>query len=741
MIRCAQPGCGGTVEDGYCDACGLAPQPEPEPAAQPDPAPPSASLTRPSIPLDMSGTARTGTSRPSGRSSRGQLGMGLVEVPAVPYRDPAGVVLAHPQVPEDRRFCGNPDCGKPVGRRRGDQPGRPEGYCPHCGWRFSFTPKLAAGELVGGQYEVKGCLAHGGLGWIYLAADRHLEGRWVVLKGLLDTGDVEALAAAEAERHFLTAMDHPNIVKIFNFVTHPDPGTGTMVGYIVMEYVGGVSLQEMLHARLREGANRQALPVAQVIAYGLEILKAFGYLHDQGLLYCDLKPGNVIQVEEQLKLIDLGAVRRIDDADSAIYGTVGYQAPEIAFDGPSICSDLYTVGRTLAVLGFPFSPVRDGSAAPLPAIDQGYESYRRFLERATDSEPARRFQSTAEMSDQLVGVLREVRAAELGVPHAAQSGLFGPERRAVGTELAPAATGQVFGPLDRLAVVSALPVPLVDPLDPGAGLLAGLTSGNPAELVTLLESAPSTPETTLALIRVLSELGRPVPDQLLADATGQLPGDWRIWWYRGVGQLASGDPEEAARIFDGLYSWLPGEAAPRLALAFALEAGGAGQEAARHYAAIWQTDRSYVSAGFGLARLRLAEGDRAGATTGLDEVPATSIHRTAAQAAAVAAAVRGHDPAEGELVAAGERLRSLKLDARDRDGLLSEVLRSALGRVTTGQAASSGQATLLGTPLHEQDVRAELERVYRALARSARSVEERHAFVDLANTVRPRTLW
>ena len=61
-----------------------------------------------------------------------------------------------------------------------------------------------------------------------------------------------------------------------------------------------------------------------------------------------------IQTEEQLKLIDLGAVRRIDDEEPAIYGTVGYQAPEIAEDGPSVASDLYTVGRTLAVLTFDF---------------------------------------------------------------------------------------------------------------------------------------------------------------------------------------------------------------------------------------------------------------------------------------------------------------------------------------------------------------------------------------------------
>ncbi|WP_424532112.1 tetratricopeptide repeat protein [Sphaerisporangium viridialbum] len=707
-------------------------------------------MTRPSI--GVPGTAATGSSgtastgfgggsrRTSTRARRGMLGMGLVEVPPVPYRDPSAVVLANPVVPEDRRFCGNPDCGKPVGRRRDGQPGRPEGFCPHCGQRFSFTPKLREGDFVAGQYEVKGCLAHGGLGWIYLAADRNLDGRWVVMKGLLDTGDLEALAAAEAERRYLTAMDHPNIVKIFNFVNHPDPGTGTMVGYIVMEYVGGEPLQDLLRKRLRESDNREALPLSQVIAYGLEILRAFGYLHDRGMLYCDLKPANVIQVEEQLKLIDLGAVRRVDDPDSAIYGTVGYQAPEIASQGPSVASDLYTVGRTLAVLSFPFSPASGGTTTPLPDMGPGRESYQRFLQRATDPDPGRRFQNAGEMSDQLVGVLRETRAAEEGIPHGAQSGVFGPERTAVGTDLAPATTGRVFGELARLDAASALPVPLVDPLDPAAGFLAGLTSGNPDELIAVLESAPPTPETSLALIRVLSELGRPVAEALYAAAGNELPGDWRLWWYRGIAELASGDAGLAVRYFDGLYSWFPGETAPRLALAFALEAAGSAAEAARHYAAIWQTDRSFVSACFGLARIRLAEGDRVGATRALDEVPPTSIHRTAAQVAAVAVAVRGQAPAEPELVAAGERLRSLKLDSRDRDGLASEVLESALARFVTGQS-SPGGGTLLGTPLNEHGVRGELERVYRALARSAGSTEDRHALIGRANAVRPRTLW
>ena len=67
-----------------------------------------------------------------------------------------------------------------------------------CGRGYSFSPKLAAGDLVAGQYQVVGCLAHGGLGWIYLARDRNVSDRWVVLKGLLDSGDTDAMSAAVA---------------------------------------------------------------------------------------------------------------------------------------------------------------------------------------------------------------------------------------------------------------------------------------------------------------------------------------------------------------------------------------------------------------------------------------------------------------------------------------------------------------------------------------------------------------
>ena len=191
----------------------------------------------------------------SGRSSRGRLGAGLVEVPPVPALDPATAVLADPRVPENRRFCGQlRRARRPVARTAA--PGLTEGFCPHCGTRFSFSPKLAPGELVAGQYEVLGCLAHGGLGWIYLARDHNVSDRWVVLKGLLNTGDADAMAAAVAERQFLAQVEHPNIVRIYNFVQHASRATARRAGYIVMEYVGGKSLKQIrLDARAAPAAR------------------------------------------------------------------------------------------------------------------------------------------------------------------------------------------------------------------------------------------------------------------------------------------------------------------------------------------------------------------------------------------------------------------------------------------------------------------------------------------------------
>ncbi|MFJ3100105.1 tetratricopeptide repeat protein [Streptomyces sp. NPDC086835] len=475
--NCQRPGCAGSYEDMgggelYCGTCGLAPVVSPtgmvsSPAtgiaggggrdsssarssSRSSRASSRSSSSRRSVSgrlsLSLSGqsSARSVSVRSSGASAassaRNRLGAGLVSVPDVPRPDPRGAVMANPEVPERKRFCSRSDCGAPVGRARGDRPGRTEGFCTKCGHPYSFVPKLTGGDIVHGQYEVVGCLAHGGLGWVYLAVDRAVSDRWVVLKGLLDTGDQDAMAAAISERRFLAEIEHSNIVRIYNFVEHLDQRTGSLDGYIVMEYVGGKSLKEIANERRGPDGRRDPLPVEQACAYGIEALEALGHLHSRNLLYCDFKVDNAIQQQDQLKLIDMGAVRRMDDAESAIYGTVGYQAPEVAEVGPSVASDLYTVARTLAVLTFDFQGYTNVFVDCLPdpeniEVFRTYESFYRLLVRATDPDPGRRFASAQEMAEQLTGVLREVVAMQTGRPRPAVSTLFGPELRVTDTEL------------------------------------------------------------------------------------------------------------------------------------------------------------------------------------------------------------------------------------------------------------------------------------------------------------------
>ncbi|WP_316740011.1 tetratricopeptide repeat protein [Streptomyces sp. MK7] len=747
----------------------------------------------------------------AGSSGRGRLGAGLVQVPQVPRPDPHSMVLENPEVPERKRFCSRSDCGAPVGRARGDRPGRTEGFCTKCGHPYSFVPKLRAGDIVHGQYEVVGCLAHGGLGWIYLAVDRAVSDRWVVLKGLLDTGDQDAMAAAISERRFLAEIEHANIVRIYNFVEHLDQRTGSLDGYIVMEYVGGKSLKEIANSRRTQDGRRDPLPVEQACAYGIEALEALGHLHSRNLLYCDFKVDNAIQTEDQLKLIDMGAVRRMDDDESAIYGTVGYQAPEVAEVGPSVASDLYTVGRTLAVLTFDFQGYTNVFADSLPDPDsievfRQYESFYRLLVRATDPDPARRFASAQEMAEQLTGVLREVVSVQTGRARPALSTLFGPEPKVTDTELFPALDGDVsrlgaraaqtrrspapalthgtantagtapaaataspaggtapgapaapaapalVKPVDAPAAALALPVPHVDPTDPNAGFLAGLSTSAPGELVNALAAAPAqSTETRLRQVRAWLQTGDAGPAlEVLRRLEEQQPDDWRVVWYRGVACLVTADHEGAALAFDAVYDAFPGEIAPKLALGLCAEVLGQLDNAAEYYRLVWSTDPSHVGAAFALARVQLAAGDRRGAVRTLESVPESSIHYTAARVAAVRArlrhrtAVASDTPFLEDLTAAAgqvEALQAYGLDPARRERLSAEVLGCALDWILSGGRAADPAArrVLLGSDLDERGLRFGLERSYRTLARLAPGGEERIDLVERANRYRPRT--
>ncbi|MFJ8491103.1 tetratricopeptide repeat protein [Streptomyces sp. NPDC094038] len=828
---CQRPGCEGSYEDVgggelYCDTCGLAPVVSSSGMVGSPPtgitaggrgsagSGSSGSSSRSSsrssrtssqssksrrsvsgrLSRSLSGksTGRSVSVRSSGSSAstsgRSRLGAGLVTVPQVPKPDPREMVQENPEVPERKRFCSRADCGAPVGRARGELAGRTEGFCTKCGNPYSFVPKLKGGDVVHGQYEVVGCLAHGGLGWIYLAVDRAVSDRWVVLKGLLDTGDQDAMAAAISERRFLAEIEHANIVRIYNFVEHLDQRTGSLDGYIVMEYVGGKSLKEIANDRRTPEGRRDPLPVEQACAYGIEALEALGHLHSRNLLYCDFKVDNAIQTEDQLKLIDMGAVRRMDDEESAIYGTVGYQAPEVAEVGPSVASDLYTVGRTLAVLTFDFQGYTTVFVDSLPDPDnievfRQYESFYRLLVRATDPDPARRFASAQEMAEQLTGVLREVVSVQSGTARPALSTLFGPEVKVTDTELFPKLDGDVsrlgaravasrslaleapggaaapadpalVRPIATPAAALALPVPLVDQSDPNAGFLAGLSTSLVGEvsLLTALAAAPAqTVETELRQVRARLENG---DFEAALVSLGRLederPDDWRVVWCRGLAGLVTGDFEGAALAFDAIYDAFPGETAPKLALGLCAEVLGQLDNAAEYYRLVWATDPGFVSSAFGLGRVQLAARDRRGAVRTLESVPEASIHYTAARVAAVRARLRHRTAAADDtpflddLTAAAGQIEALDaygLDPARREQLSAEVLGCALDWILSGGQDSQPTVgrVLLGSGLDERGLRFGLERSYRTLARLATGGEERIDLVERANRYRPRT--
>jgi serine/threonine-protein kinase PknG len=736
---CNQPGCTGTIVDGYCDVCG---SPAEASGGQP------AADDKAAVSIDTSASAVTGGSsrlqstalgskRVSGDGSKitmrvrsgsqrlrsARLGAGLTRVPPAPVIDAAQAIMKNPQVPEEKRTC--PNCGAPVGRTRDGQPGRTEGFCAKCGNAFSFTPKLNPGDLVANQYEVAGCLAHGGLGWIYLAKDRNVSDRWVVLKGLLNTGDKDALAVAIVERQFLAQVEHPLIVEIYNFVTHGD------AGYIVMEYVGGTSLKQILKDRMRANNGRfDPLPVDQALAYILEILPAFSYLHDLGLIYCDFKPDNLIQVGDAVKLIDLGGVRRVDDQESAIYGTVGYQAPEVAQVGPSVASDIYTIGRTLVVLMMEFRGYQSKYVASLPPVAETplfatHDSLYRLLAKACATDPADRFASVDEFRVQLLGVLREVVA-----------------QRSPGTALTSAASVLFEAPAITSEALEwdELPALRVDTSDPQYAWLSNISVDDPEERFAELGKAPAaTAEVQLARARAALQLRRrDLVDQIVTEMLAEDPWEWRAVWVGGLAALDTGDFASAQSSFNAVYGQVPGELAPKLALALACEHGGEGDIAEGLYRTCASTDANYVAAAaFGMARIRAGRADVAGAVQALDLVPSTS--RSYPEARRMRA-LQLYESGQGlpALAQAMDSIDGVQLDPRERGELTAQILERAISEVGKNGATS---AVKVGPYTAQEDsLRDGLEATYRQLAGIETDERRRYALVDKANTVRRWTL-
>jgi len=756
MSLCQMPDCGGTIQDGYCDNCGMAAGSGAVAASAPVSAAGAAAVASaravavaapgaggPDAPSGVSGrlgstpigSQRTeqGT-RPTRRvgprrSARSRLGAGFTTVPSAPLLDPVAALMDPPRVAEHKRSCSN--CGSAVGRSRDGQPGRSKGFCPKCRSPFDFDPKLTPGTVLGGQYEVMGCLAHGGMGWIYLARDRNVNDRWVVLKGLLNAGDPDAFRAAVAEKQYLAEVEHPLIVEIYNFETDGDGSS-----YIVMEYVGGKSLSDILKDRMKsQGGTFEALPPDQAIAFIIEVLPAFAYLHAAGLLFCDFKPANLIQVADSIKLIDLGGVRRIDDDVSPIYGTVGYQAPEVPSDGCSIASDLFTVARTLAVLLFEFKGYQReflNGMAPQESspVLEAHDSLYRLLGKGMAERPDDRFQSADEMRDQLVGVLREV-VATTSSPAGATTGS------------SPSTIFETPGSEMQLATWWDLPQLRTDPEDPMAAWIAGVTVSDPSQRIGELRKAPQiTTEVQLAVGYAALEAGAPDVLQQSVDAIlADDPWSWRAVWLAGLAGLASGRTNDAVSAFNTVYGQIPGELAPKLALAVACEQAREHDVARRLYSVCARTDAAFVApARFGLARIAEATGDVAGALQALGGIPPTSRSWPAAKAESarqLTTLVQNGGGGLADLDRAYSDHTAATRDPYEHAAGSISILGTALDRVRR-DGAQPGIA-VGGTAATEPELRTALEAAWRSAAQHAPTGEERVRCVDEANRVRPRS--
>ena len=320
------------------------------------------------------------------------------------------------------------------------------------------------------------------------------------------------------------------------------------------------------------------------------------------------------------------------------------------------------MGRTLVALcthtrGFHSTYAK--SLPPMEAVPlfQESDSLYRFLVRATAADPDDRFQSADEMAVQLGGVLREIVAAESGTPWPEVSVLF---------------TGELHGGGDAPDDWRGLPTPLVAADDAASGFLAALAAGvsDPEEILDLLAQAPErTVEVQLREVRTLIDAERFADaDTVINEIARTDPWEWRAAWFSGIAALAHGDHDRALAEFRSVYATLPGELAPKVAMAQAAESAGDTAGAAHWYDIVSATDPGFTGAVFGLARCRVAMGDVDGAIAAYDRIPRTSSSYVDAQVAKAEAMLdgRGTPLTVDEVIAAGGVISLLTLPANSR---------------------------------------------------------------------------
>jgi len=300
-------------------------------------------------------------------------------------------------------------------------------------------------RLLGGRYELDGVVGRGGMAEVYRARDIRLD-RIVAVKTLREdlARDQTFQARFRREAQSAASLNNPSIVAVYD--TGEDNTGGSHIPYIVMEYVDGRTLRDLL----RE--DRRLLPErALEITDG--VLRALDYSHHAGIIHRDIKPGNVMLTRSgQVKVMDFGIARAVSDAQATmtqtaqVIGTAQYLSPEQARgERVDARSDLYSTGCLLYELltGRPpflgdspvaiaYQHVRENPIPPSrvdPEVPQWADA---IVLRAMAKDPRDRYQSAAEMR-------QDIQRALQGVPVAApRTGAYGTATQRVGPATAMA---------------------------------------------------------------------------------------------------------------------------------------------------------------------------------------------------------------------------------------------------------------------------------------------------------------
>ncbi len=211
-------------------------------------------------------------------------------------------------------------------------------------WDLMNLDPISEGQVISGRYEIKRLLGSGGMGAVYLAEDRVLEGNKVALKILHDemTRDQELTKRFLREVQLMHQVNHKNVVRTY------DVGLEGSSIYFTMEFVSGEPLVEILDSISHKGH----VSIERIANLTIQICEGLEAIHQSEILHRDLKPQNIMVLpNDVIKITDFGVARPKDSTltqHNEIIGSAEYMAPEIWTGNaltPSV--DLYAFGVIL----------------------------------------------------------------------------------------------------------------------------------------------------------------------------------------------------------------------------------------------------------------------------------------------------------------------------------------------------------------------------------------------------------